>query len=272
MGNRIKKENLSLLLDYNRKLSRDEIASILGITESLARTYKGILDNFDMIDAIKPKEENRVLVVGDIHAPFTLDGYLEFCIGIKNKYQCNQVVFIGDILDNHYASFFDTDPDGHGALEELRLAKEVISKFYEAFPIAYVTRGNHDQLPERKAFNAGLSKSWIKSTSEVLDVPNWSFVEDIVIDDVLYTHGTGRKARQRSKNDMLSVVQGHYHSESYIEHFVGLSDHIFAVQIGCGINRKSYAMAYGKHFDKPHINCGVILENGTLPILEYFKL
>jgi hypothetical protein len=31
-------------------------------------------------------------------------------------------------------------------------------------------------------------------------------------------------------------------------------------------------MAYSKHFDKMHINCGVVLENGTLPILEYQKL
>ena len=272
MGNRIKKENLDLLLGYNRKLSRSEISEILGVTDSLARTYRGIMDNFDLIDAIKPKEENRVLVIGDLHTPFTLDGYLEFCVGIKNKYQCNKVVFIGDVLDNHYASFFDTDPDGHGALEELRLAKEMIATFYKEFPVAYVTRGNHDILPERKAFNSGLSKSWIKKIEDVLEVPDWKFVEDVVIDDVLYTHGTGRKARQRAKNDMLSVVQGHYHSESYIEHFVGLSDHIFAMQLGCGINRKSYAMAYGKHFDKPHINCGVVLENGSLPVLEYFKL
>ena len=47
---------------------------------------------------------------------------------------------------------------------------------------------------------------------------------------------------------------------------------MFAMQIGCGVDDRSYAMAYGKHFDKMHINCGVVLENGTLPILEYQKL
>ena len=127
-------------------------------------------------------------------------------------------------------------------------------------------------IPNRKAMTSGLSSSWIKTIGEVLDTPNWEFSEEFIIDDVLYVHGTGRKARNRARKDLTSVVQGHYHSESYIEHYVGNNFSIFAMQLGCGIDRKSYAMAYGKHFDKPHINCGVVLENGTLPILEYMKL
>ena len=42
------------------------------------------------------------------------------------------------------------------------------------------------------------------------------------------------------------------------------------MQIGCGVDDKAYAMAYGKNFAKNHINCGVII-NGN-PILEYMKL
>jgi len=47
------------------------------------------------------KQERRILVIGDIHAPFTLCGYLEFCKETYAKYNCNQVIFIGDIIDNH---------------------------------------------------------------------------------------------------------------------------------------------------------------------------
>lgn len=272
MSNRIKKENLDLLLGYNRKLSRNEISEILGITDSLARTYRGILDNFDLIDAIKPKEENRVLVIGDLHAPFVLDGYLEFCVSIKNKYQCNKVVFIGDIADFHASSFHESDVDGDSAGLELSKAEGAISKWYDSFPVARVCIGNHDLIPLRKAQAMGVSSRWIKDLPDLFKTPNWSFAEDFVIDGVMYTHGVGRQASQRAKNDMISIVQGHWHSKSYIDHFVGLSDHIFAMQVGCGVDRKSYAMAYGKHFDKPHINCGVVLENGTLPILEYMNL
>jgi len=216
--------------------------------------------------------ENRVLIVGDLHAPFNKYGYLEFCQNIYNKYNCNRVVFTGDLVDNHFSSYHEANPDGHGAGAELQKAIAEINYWYLAFPKAKVCLGNHDTIPNRKAMTSGLSSSWIKDISEVLEVPNWEFSEDFVIDNVMYVHGITRKARMRAKADLISVVQGHYHSESYIEFFVGQSYKIFAMQIGCGIDKNSYAMAYGKHFNKPHINCGVILENGTLPILEYMDI
>lgn len=217
-------------------------------------------------------DERRVLVIGDLHEPFTRFEYLDFCKGIEKKYNCNRIIFIGDILDNHVASYHESNPDGMGGAEELRKAKERIKQWYEAFPVAKVVVGNHDQLPDRKAFTSGLSASWIRSISEVLDTPNWEYSEQYIIDKVMYVHGTGRKAGNRMQKDLISVVQGHYHSESYITFAVGAYKRLFAMQIGTGADDKSYAMAYGRHFDKMHINCGVVLENGTLPILEYANL
>lgn len=57
---------------------------------------------------------SRVLVIGDLHCPFDLDGYLEHCQDIYSRHNCNRVVFIGDIIDNHYSSYHETDPDGFG--------------------------------------------------------------------------------------------------------------------------------------------------------------
>ena len=72
--------------------------------------------------------------------------------------------------------------------------------------------------------------------------------------------------------EFMSVVQGHYHSESYVETFVSEERLVFAMQIGCGVNRKAYAMAYGKHFKKPQINVGIILDNGRYGIIEPMKM
>jgi metallophosphoesterase superfamily enzyme len=215
---------------------------------------------------------NRMLVIGDLHAPFIKPGYLEFCRSIYGKYNCNRVMFIGDLIDNHFSSFHDTDPDGHGAAEELRRAKETIADWYKTFPEAYVVIGNHDLIPSRRLFNAGVTTSWIRPISEVLDVPNWEFAEEFTIDDIKYCHGTNRKAQNRAKDDLISIVQGHYHSEGYITHYVGDSYAIFAMQVGCGVDRTAYSMAYGKAFKKMHTSCGVVLENGRLPILEYMEL
>ena len=38
----------------------------------------------------------------------------------------------------------------------------------------------------------------------------------------------------------------------------------------CGINVDEYAFAYGKHFAKPHLNCGVVID-GRLPIIEFME-
>ena len=209
--------------------------------------------------------KKNVLVIGDLHEPFCLDNYLSHCIETYNKYKCNEVVFIGDIIDNHASSYHETDPDGHSAGQELKMAIQRIKQWYQAFPKATVIIGNHDRLIMRKAYSSGLSKMWIKDYAEVLGTPGWNFTESIEIDDVLYIHGEGGTARARVRRDLQSIVQGHLHSQAYIDWCVGAKFKLFGMQIGCGIDHKSYAMAYGKEGPKPAIACGVVLQ-GEVPI------
>lgn len=208
------------------------------------------------------KQERRILVIGDIHAPFTLDGYLEFCKDTYAKYNCNQVVFIGDIIDNHYASFHTSDPDGMGGGDELDIAVEVVKEWANAFPVADVTIGNHDRIIMRKAFDSQIPSRWIKSYNEVLGV-NWNWTERIVYDSVQYVHGEGGTARTKSKNDMMSTVQGHIHTQAYCEWAVGRNFKVFGMQVGCGVDGSSYAAAYAKNFKKQAIGCGVVLGGHT---------
>ena len=63
--------------------------------------------------------EDRILVIGDLHEPLTLKEYLDFCMYIYAVYRCNKVVFIGDVIDNHYSSYHESDPDGLGGSDEL---------------------------------------------------------------------------------------------------------------------------------------------------------
>jgi len=208
------------------------------------------------------KSERRILVIGDIHAPFTLNGYLEFCEDMYARYNCNQVIFIGDIIDNHYASFHATDPDGMGGGDELDVAIEHVKLWSESFPVADVCIGNHDRIIMRKAFDSQIPSRWIKSYNEVLGT-NWNWVEQIVYDDVQYIHGEGGTARTKSKNDMMSTVQGHIHTQAYVEWSVGKMFKIFGMQVGCGIDSKSYAAAYAKNFKKQAIGCGVVIGGHT---------
>lgn len=210
---------------------------------------------------------NNVLIIGDLHAPFNLKDYLLFCRIQQEKFKCGKVLFIGDLVDNHFSSYHETDPDGLSAKDELDLAINEIQKYYKVFPNADVIIGNHDRLVYRKAFSGGVSKRWIKEYKEVLNTPNWNFVESIELFNVNINHGEGGTARVKIKKELQSQIQGHLHSDLYVEYIVGKNFRIFGMQVGCGIDHKSYAMEYGKNFKKPAIGCGVLLNKGTLPIV-----
>ena len=204
--------------------------------------------------------ENRVLVIGDLHEPFCLDGYLEFCKEQYILHNCNKVIFIGDIIDSHYSSYHETDADGMGGGFELDLAVQKLKPWYEAFPEADVTLGNHDRMVIRKAQTSNIPSKWIKEFGEVLETPNWNFVTEVWLDDVRYVHGDkSSKARTATKRDMVSTVTGHFHTDMYVEWMFGKTRAIFAMAVGCGIDSRSYAMGYMQGGKKEAIGVGIVL-------------
>jgi len=205
-------------------------------------------------------KESRVLVIGDLHEPFCLDGYLEFCKETYLNYNCNQVVFIGDIIDNHYSSYHESSADGLGGKYELEQAVNKLSKWYKSFPDADVTLGNHDRIIIRKAQTSSIPSKWIKEFGEVLETPNWRFVTDVYIDGVRYVHGDkSGKPKMAAKRDMVSTVSGHYHTDMYVEWMFGKTRAIFGMAAGCGIDSKSYAMGYMQGGKKEAVGCGVVI-------------
>tara|TARA_R110000787_G_scaffold12678_5_gene40751 strand:+ start:5683 stop:6408 length:726 start_codon:yes stop_codon:yes gene_type:complete len=218
------------------------------------------------LEKIRQTETRNILVIGDLHEPFCLDGYLDFCIEQYDTYNCNQVIFIGDILDSHAMSYHESDPNGDSAGLELEKTIVKVSEWYKAFPVADVCIGNHDRLASRKSFSGGVPSQWIRSYNEVLETPSWNWVESVIYDDVLFEHGEGGQAQAKAKNNLMSSVCGHTHTEAYCKWFVGKRFKVFGMQVGCGVNADTYAAAYAKNFKKQAIGCSVVLNNGTLPI------
>ena len=199
------------------------------------------------------KKESRILVIGDLHEPFCLDSYLDHCQYIYSKHNCNKVIFIGDLIDNHFSSYHETDPDGMSGAEELEFAIKRIARWYEAFPKADVLIGNHDRLIRRKAFSGNIPKAWIKSYKEVLKTPKWKFKDRVVYDNVQYVHGEAGTARTKCKSDLMSTVQGHLHTQAYTE---------YSLSLIC-IDFDQYSFAYAKRGKKPAIGCAVVFGGKT---------
>lgn len=210
---------------------------------------------------------SRILIIGDLHSPFDFDPYYDHCCAVYDKYQCDRVVFIGDVIDNHYSSYHETDADGLGGEDELILAINRLKRWYTTFPVADVIIGNHDRMVMRKAQSSSIPTRWIKEYKEVLGTPGWNFTERVVYDGVQYIHGEGGTARSRCKKDLMSTCQGHLHTQCYTEWVIGNGLKIFGMQVGCGIDHTSYAMGYAKNFGKPAIACGVVLA-GKIAINE----
>ena len=207
------------------------------------------------------KAERRILVIGDVHEPYCKKGYREFCQKTYVENNCNQVCFIGDLLDNQYASFHDPNPDLSGGKDELEYAIAEIHKWRDAFPVADCIVGNHDRIIARKMFKAGIPSQWMKSYNEVLGT-NWNWTERIVYDGVQYVHGEGGTASTKAKNDMMSTVQGHIHTQCYVQWFSG-QKRIMAMQTGSGVDRDSMAMSYAKAFKFQQLACGIVIGGHT---------
>jgi len=115
------------------------------------------------------KKESRILVIGDLHCPFDLDEYFDFCKQTYEKWNCNQTILIGDVIDNHYSSYHETSISDELLTggQELELAIERLQRYYKEFPVADVILGNHDRLISRKSQTSAIPSKWIKSYKEV---------------------------------------------------------------------------------------------------------
>jgi hypothetical protein len=207
------------------------------------------------------------LIIGDIHEPVAHPAYLQFCKDQYVRNGCDSTIFIGDILDWHGISFHMRHPNAPGVKDEYALALERVQLWYEAFPNAVVCIGNHDERPMRLAESMGIPGSMMKDYAEVWQTPSWDWRFDYKQDKVYYFHGTGRSGMFPAFNVMkdmgMSVVMGHVHSVGGIRWSMSPIERRFGMDTGCGVDDRTYAMAYSKHNKKKSVlGCGVV-NNGV---------
>lgn len=209
---------------------------------------------------------SRILLIGDLHLPFTHPKYLAFCKSVKKRYKCDKVMFTGDIYEHNSISYHESDPEGYSAGDELSLASKAVKPWYKAFPEAKITLGNHDILPYRQAKTHGIPRSMLRDLNDIYETPKWEWATQFVVDNVMYHHGKGtgkNAALQMAEKERMSCAMGHAHSGGGVQYTASTKDMLFGLNAGCGIDIKKYVFAYSKQFtSRPTLGCGVIL-NGT---------
>jgi predicted phosphodiesterase len=219
----------------------------------------------------------RVGIIGDTHLPYELDGYLEFCQETFDRHGVDTVIHIGDFVDNHSLSFHDSEPMLHNVMGEYESAFERAQDWYEAFPVATLIMGNHDRIPARQMAKLGMAPSiYMKPIEDLLGMPaGWTVANQVEIDNVLYHHGETAGGingfRKDAEQRMRCTVSGHNHSNAGISATATDQELVWGLAVGCGVNQKHMAFAYGKNFaKKPIISCGVVIDG--VPQIEYMNL
>ena len=164
---------------------------------------------------------SRVLTIGDIHEPVSHPGYLQFCQDLYYEWNCDTVVWIGDVSDFQAISFHAANPMCPGPDDEYTLAKQKIQKWYKAFEHAKKKKiciGNHDERVIRLAESVNIPSKFLRDYKEIWKTPKWEWDHEHIIDGVYYFHGTAmggvHPAWNAAAKMLMPVVMGHLHSRS----------------------------------------------------------
>jgi len=229
----------------------------------------------DVAKEINAKNKS-VLIIGDTHLPYEHIDYIDFIIEANKKYKCEIHIHVGDETDGHAISFHDSDVDLLSAGKELELAISNLKLWNKAFPKLILLESNHGSLLFRRMKANGIPIRVLKTLQQIYDTPKWSWWHDVIINTnhgpIYGCHGKKSGYGGLAKEQGCSSFQGHYHGKFEITWHERIGHKQFNMFVGCGINWKSLAFAYGKNnLPKPILGCGIIDEDG-IPHLIKMKL
>lgn len=262
--------------DYVRRLfesinrKQNNKSELTNVNTNLIDEFKSFIKTKHNTKNITPYlngNPNNILVIGDTHMPYHNANYLEFCMMLQKKWDCGKIIHIGDVLDFQSTTFHTPSPDGLSPYYELELAKLEVARWAKAFPEMVVTLGNHDRRISRKLFDSQISSQWQISMKDVLNV-NWDFRTDYEYNNIYFCHGEGASARITALQKQMSSVQGHRHSESYIDY---PAKGLFAVQTPLGVDRKQLAFEYCKTDPKEWLIGATVILDSQTPIIERMR-
>ena len=225
-----------------------------------------------------PAVSDSILVIPDMHAPYHHPDTLEFITHIRNLYNPDTVVSLGDEADYHALSFHDSDPNLDSAGAELEKAKMFLSALHKEFPKLLICHSNHGSMQYRRAKAHGIPVQMLKRYRDVLlpDTDNsgwaWRYAWrlETALGPVLFKHQSAGSPIGDAAHEQANLVVGHTHGVCAIDYAASSGRLYWAMTAGCLIDKDALAFAYGKHSkNKPIISCAIINEGipRILPML-----
>lgn len=217
----------------------------------------------------------RVLIISDLHIPYSVKGYLDFLKKLKREFKPHIIINIGDELDYHGQSMHDHDPDLDSAGKELdRSIQELQDGIHKLFPKMFLLESNHGSMTGRRAKKNGIPVRTLRSLPDLYETPKWSWHAEIILQTrrgpVYLCHGKSGVYGKMVKESGASCIQGHFHGKFEITYHGSILDTRFNMFVGCLVDIDSLAMAYGRNFTvKPILGSGGITEEGEPRLFKF---
>lgn len=172
---------------------------------------------------ITSKEPLRILGIGDVHAPYTNQSYLNSVVLFAKDFRPNFVVQIGDIYDQYAHSRYNKSLNGKTPEQEDTEARmqgvELWTKLQGAAPKAqcFQLRGNHDVRAAKKVLEKApsLEQAVMKFYDNLYSFRGVKTLADdrseLVINNILFIHGYLSNPGDHVKQNRQSTVVGHSH-------------------------------------------------------------
>lgn len=213
-----------------------------------------------------------ILVISDMHHPYSHPDTLAFLRACKAKFKPDKVVCIGDEVDFHSLSYHEHNPDLPAPKDELEAAIKGLTPLYKLFPNVDVIESNHGSMVLRKALTAGIPTKAIRTYNEVLSAPKgWRWVFDTIIKTslgpVYFCHGKSASAGKLASQYGMSCVQGHFHEKAQVTYISTPEKLMFDAHTGCLADDKSLALGYNKVNPKRPIVSVLVIVNGVPQIV-----
>lgn len=212
-----------------------------------------------------------IVVMPDLHAPYHHRHALAFMKAVRDKYQPDLVVNLGDETDKHAMSFHDSDPNLMSAGDELEASIKVMAELEKIFPVMLLCDSNHGSMHFRKAKAHGIPVQYLKSYREILFPTgggkrwNWAYNWRVntAMGEVMFKHQPSGPILHDASHNRCNLMVGHHHGKFTIEYGASSALLYWGAYSGCLIDKDNEAFAYGRHTAfKPILGCSVI-QNGV---------
>ena len=208
----------------------------------------------------------NTIFISDLHLPYQHRDAFSFLKLMKREYDIKIAKNVGDVADNHTASYHEVEYQTLSAKEEYDATYASMQELSGIFPEMTVTLGNHCLLNRRKAKTAGIPEDHLKSYNDIYGV-NWKWVDKDYFNiegkhNCLMTHAMSSNTLTNAKIHSHSTVGGHHHSVYGLEYFADTEFLRFSMTVGCLIDPHSPAFNYNKSSSKrPILGVGCLLDN-----------